>query len=62
MFADRWLLTEQGCARQGLPTAVRGAAAPVEELQYIYDHSDAKAVVLQVGGWAGGCWIVLGGA
>lgn len=44
----RWLLMEQGCARQGLPTAVRGMAAPVEELQFIYDHSDAKAVVLQV--------------
>lgn len=44
----RWLLVEQGCALNGLPTAVRGAAAPVDELQYIYDHSDAKAVVLQV--------------
>lgn len=44
----RWLLMEQGCARQGLPTAVRGMAAPVDELQFIYDHSDAKAVVLQV--------------
>ncbi len=43
----RWLLVEQGCARNGCPTAVRGAAAPMDELQYIYNHSDARAVVLQ---------------
>eukprot|EP00624_Nannochloropsis_granulata_P000994 evm.model.NODE_1442_length_9136_cov_37.472527.1 len=43
----RWLLTEQGASFNGCPTAVRGATAPVEELQYIYDHADCKAVVLQ---------------
>lgn len=52
LFAENsalWLLTEQGAARNGCPTAVRGAAAPLEELRYIYNHADAKAVVLQVG-------------
>ena len=47
-FADnsaRWLITEQGCALNGCPTAVRGAAAPVEELLYIYEHSDSVALV-----------------
>jgi len=43
----RWLLMEQGASFNGCPTAVRGATAPVEELQYIYDHADCKAVVLQ---------------
>ncbi len=43
----RWLLTEQACALNGCPTAVRGAAAPLDELAYIYEHSDSKAVVLQ---------------
>jgi len=42
-----WLLTEQGASLNGCPTAVRGAAAPVEELQFIYKHADCKAVVLQ---------------
>jgi long-chain acyl-CoA synthetase len=43
----RWLVTEQGASHNGCPTAVRGAAAPVEELQFIYNHADCKAVVLQ---------------
>lgn len=44
----KWLVAEQGCAKNGVTTAVRGATAPVDELQYIYNHSDSKAVVLQV--------------
>lgn len=43
----RWLLAEQGASLNGCPTAVRGAYASVEELQYIYRTADCKAVVLQ---------------
>lgn len=44
----KWLVTEQAFAASGIVTAVRGANAPVDELQYIYNHSGSKAVVLQV--------------
>jgi len=48
-FADNsapWLITEQASALNGCPTAVRGAAAPIDELHYIYDHSDSAALVV----------------
>lgn len=43
----RWLMMEQGCSLNGNPTAVRGSAAPVDELIYIYEHSDSVAAVFQ---------------
>jgi long-chain acyl-CoA synthetase len=50
IFAENsahWLLADQGIQRIGGVTAVRGADAPLDELRYIYNHSDAKLVVLQ---------------
>lgn len=44
----RWLMVDQGLQMAGGVSAVRGADAPVDELRYIYEHSDsASMVVLQ---------------
>jgi long-chain acyl-CoA synthetase len=43
----RWLLADQGLMRAGAADAVRGSAAPVEELRYILEDSGAVAVVLE---------------
>jgi len=50
LFAEnspRWLIADQGLMRAGLSDAVRGAAAPPEELRYILDDSGAAALVVQ---------------
>lgn len=50
LFAEnspRWLVADQGLMRVGAIDAVRGAAAPVEELRYILEDSAAVALVVQ---------------
>ena len=50
LFAEnspRWLVADQGLMRAGAIDAVRGAAAPVEELRYILKDSSAVALVVQ---------------
>ena len=50
LFAEnspRWLVADQGLMRAGAIDAVRGAAAPVEELRYILDDSGSVALVVQ---------------
>jgi long-chain acyl-CoA synthetase len=44
----RWLQVDHGIQRAGGVSAVRGADAPLDELRYIYEHSDsARIAVLQ---------------
>ena len=43
----RWLVADQGLMRLGAADAVRGSAAPVEELRYIAVDSGAVALVLE---------------
>ncbi|OEU20291.1 putative long-chain-fatty-acid--CoA ligase [Fragilariopsis cylindrus CCMP1102] len=44
----KWLQIDHSIQRSGGVSAVRGADAPLEELRYIYEHSDsANIVVLQ---------------
>lgn len=45
----RWCVCEQGAMRTGAVCALRGSNAPVEELNYIMDHSEAKGVILRDG-------------
>lgn len=50
LFAEngpRWLLADQGLMRLGAADAVRGSAAPVEELRYILRDSGAVALVVE---------------
>ena len=50
LFAEnspRWLVADQGLMRAGAIDAVRGAAAPVEELRYILEDCSAVALVVQ---------------
>jgi len=50
LFAEnspRWLVADQGLMRAGATDAVRGAAAPVEELRYILEDAGAVALVVQ---------------
>ncbi len=50
LFAEngpRWLQADQGIMRAGGADAVRGGAAPVEELRYILADSGAVALVLE---------------
>ena len=50
LFAEnspRWLVADQGLMRCGAADAVRGAAAPVEELRYILEDCKATALVVQ---------------
>ena len=50
LFAEnspRWLVADQGLMRCGAADAVRGAAAPVEELRYILEDCNATALVVQ---------------
>ena len=50
LFAEnspRWLVADQGLMRAGAADAVRGAAAPVEELRYILEDCRATALVVQ---------------
>ncbi|MEB3331354.1 MAG: AMP-binding protein [Synechococcaceae cyanobacterium] len=43
----RWLQVDQGLMRLGAADAVRGAAAPAEELRYILADSGARALVVE---------------
>jgi long-chain acyl-CoA synthetase len=50
LFAEnspRWLIADQGLMRLGAADAVRGAAAPVEELRYILDDAGAVALIVE---------------
>jgi long-chain acyl-CoA synthetase len=50
LFAEngpRWLLADQGLMRSGAADAVRGSAAPVEELRYILADSGAVGLVVE---------------
>jgi long-chain acyl-CoA synthetase len=50
LFAEngpRWLLADQGLMRAGAADAVRGSAAPPEELRYILADSGAIALVVE---------------
>lgn len=44
-----WLAVDQGIQLAGGATAVRGAEAPVDELRYIYEHSESAALVVLQG-------------
>lgn len=43
----RWIIVDQGIMLCGAKDAVRGANAPVDELDYIIEQSESKALVLQ---------------
>lgn len=45
----KWLLVDHGIQLAGGVSAVRGADAPMDELRYIYDHSDSDGVVVLQG-------------
>ena len=45
--SPRWLIADQGLMRLEACNAVRGATAPVEELQYILDDSESVALIIQ---------------
>ncbi|MFM1799980.1 MAG: hypothetical protein RLZZ117_2258 [Cyanobacteriota bacterium] len=50
LFAEnspRWLICDQGLMRAGAADAVRGGAAPVEELRYILDDCGAVGLVVE---------------
>ncbi|GAX24010.1 long-chain acyl-CoA synthetase [Fistulifera solaris] len=47
--AAHWLIADQGLQLLGGVSAVRGADAPLEELQYIYEHSDSKQLAVLQG-------------
>jgi long-chain acyl-CoA synthetase len=50
LFAEngpRWLLSDQGLMRAGAADAVRGSAAPLEELRYILQDSGAVGLVVE---------------
>ncbi|MEA5413230.1 AMP-binding protein, partial [Synechococcus sp. BA-120 BA3] len=50
LFAEngpRWLVADQGLMRAGAADAVRGSAAPVEELRYILEDAGAVGAVLE---------------
>ena len=53
LFAEnspRWLQADQGLMRAGGADAVRGSAAPVEELRYILEDSSAVGLVVESAG------------
>lgn len=43
--SGRWMICDQAIQKCGGLNAVRGSAAPLEELKYIYTHSDCCALV-----------------
>lgn len=45
----RWLMADHGIQLAGGASAVRGAEAPFDELSYIYNHSDSKAIAVLQG-------------
>lgn len=44
-----WLMADHGVQAAGGVSAVRGADAPLDELRYVYSHSDSKAVAVLQG-------------
>lgn len=42
---SRWMVIDQAIAKCGAVNIVRGSLAPIEELKYIYKHSDSVALV-----------------
>lgn len=52
IFAEnsaRWLQADHGIQRAGGASAVRGADAPLDELRYIYEHSDSAGIAVLQG-------------
>lgn len=50
LFAEnshRWLIADQAIMACGAATAVRGADAPIPELDYIYVHSGSRALIVE---------------
>ena len=50
LFAEnspRWLIADQGLMRIGVSDAVRGAASPRDELQYILEDSNSVGLIIQ---------------
>ncbi len=45
--SPRWLIADQGIMRSGAADAVRGATAPVDELKYIIEDSNAVGLIVQ---------------
>lgn len=41
----KWMLCDQAAMKCGIVNAVRSSAAPLDELKYIYEHSDCCALV-----------------
>jgi len=49
IFAENsanWLLADHGIQRAGGASAVRGADAPLDELRFIYEHSDSAGIAV----------------
>ena len=44
-----WLMADHGIQLAGGASAVRGADAPLEELRYIYEHSESKPIAVLQG-------------
>jgi len=52
IFAENsgnWLVADHGIQLAGGASAVRGAEAPVDELRYIYEHSDSAGIAVLQG-------------
>ncbi|GMH48216.1 hypothetical protein TrRE_jg10586, partial [Triparma retinervis] len=50
LFAENsahWLISDHAVQSLSAATAVRGADAPLDELRYIYTHSDSTLAILQ---------------
>jgi long-chain acyl-CoA synthetase len=45
----RWLMVDHGIQLAGGVSAVRGADAPLDELRYIYEHSDSAGIAVLQG-------------
>jgi long-chain acyl-CoA synthetase len=45
----RWLMIDHGIQLAGGASAVRGADAPLDELRYIYEHSDSASIAVLQG-------------
>jgi len=45
----RWLMADHGIQLAGGASAVRGADAPLDELRYIYEHSDSAGIAVLQG-------------
>lgn len=45
----RWLMADHGIQMAGGASAVRGADAPLDEIRYIYEHSDSAGIAVLQG-------------